>query len=79
MNANQALWELGDFTQIAASMRASGEEFIRSLGITPGLRVLDQRLGCSFTTMPVRDWKKSQITSVAFSLLVFRPTRKFGA
>jgi SAM-dependent methyltransferase len=43
-NPNQALWEKGDFTRIAATMRESGDAVIGSLGITPGLKVLD--LGC---------------------------------
>jgi cyclopropane fatty-acyl-phospholipid synthase-like methyltransferase len=43
-NPNKALWEKGDFTRIAASMRESGEVFIKSLGIMKGLKVLD--LGC---------------------------------
>ena len=38
------IWEKGDFTRIAASMRESGEAFVASLGIKPGLKVLD--LGC---------------------------------
>ena len=44
MNPNKALWEKGDFTRIAESMRASGEALVRGLGITKGLKVLD--LGC---------------------------------
>ena len=44
MNANKALWEKGDFTQIAASMRESGETLVAKLGINEGLQVLD--LGC---------------------------------
>jgi hypothetical protein len=41
MNPNKALWEKGDFTRIAASMRSSGEALVKSLGITRGLEVLD--------------------------------------
>ncbi len=44
MTPNQALWEKGDFTRIAASMRESGETFVNSLGVEPGMQVLD--LGC---------------------------------
>ena len=44
MNANKALWEKGDFTRIAESMRESGEALVGQLGITEGLQVLD--LGC---------------------------------
>jgi len=44
MNPNKALWEKGDFTRIAQSMRESGEAVVESLGVKPGLKVLD--LGC---------------------------------
>src|SRR5438477_11380207 len=44
MNPNKALWEKGDFTRIAETMRASGEALVQRLGITKGLKVLD--LGC---------------------------------
>ena len=33
-NPNKILWEKGDFTRIAASMRESGEAIVKSLGIT---------------------------------------------
>ena len=52
MNPNQALWEKGDFTRIAASMRASGEELVDKLGITPGLKVLDLGCGDGTTALP---------------------------
>jgi len=51
-NPNKALWEKGDFTRIAASMRDSGEAVIYSLGITPGLRVLDLGCGDGTTALP---------------------------
>jgi SAM-dependent methyltransferase len=51
-NPNQALWEKGDFTRIAASMRESGEALIASLGITPGLKVLDLGSGDGTTALP---------------------------
>jgi len=41
MNPNKALWEKGDFTRIAESMRESGEALVKGLGITKGLKVLD--------------------------------------
>jgi len=44
MNPNKALWEKGDFTGIAETMRDSGEELVSKLGVTKGLKVLD--LGC---------------------------------
>ena len=51
-NPNKALWEKGDFTQIAASMRESGEELVASLGITDGLDVLDLGCGDGTTAIP---------------------------
>jgi SAM-dependent methyltransferase len=38
INPNKALWEKGDFTEIAALMRDSGEAVVKSLGLTPPLR-----------------------------------------
>lgn len=52
MNPNKALWEKGDFTRIAASMRDSGEELVRRLGITKGLEVLDLGCGDGTTAVP---------------------------
>ena len=52
MNPNKALWEKGDFTRIAASMRESGEAFVNSLGITKGLKVLDLGCGDGTTALP---------------------------
>ncbi|HLY54368.1 MAG TPA: class I SAM-dependent methyltransferase [Stellaceae bacterium] len=52
MNPNKALWEKGDFTRIAASMRESGEALVGSLGITPGLKVLDLGCGDGTTALP---------------------------
>jgi SAM-dependent methyltransferase len=51
-NPNKALWEKGDFTRIAASMRESGEELVGKLGITEGLRVLDLGSGDGTTAVP---------------------------
>jgi SAM-dependent methyltransferase len=52
MNANKELWEKGDFTRIAASMRESGEALVRDLGIADGLRVLDLGCGDGTTALP---------------------------
>ena len=52
MNPNKALWEKGDFTRIAESMRESGEALVRSLGITKGLKVLDLGCGDGTTALP---------------------------
>jgi ubiquinone/menaquinone biosynthesis C-methylase UbiE len=53
VNPNKALWEKGDFTEIAAFMRQSGEVVAESLGITPSLRVLDLGCGDGTTAVPV--------------------------
>jgi ubiquinone/menaquinone biosynthesis C-methylase UbiE len=52
MNPNKALWEKGDFTRIAESMRESGEALVRSLAITKGLKVLDLGCGDGTTALP---------------------------
>ena len=53
MNPNKALWEKGDFTQIANFMRKSGEDVVKSLGITPPLRALDLGCGDGTTAIPL--------------------------
>jgi ubiquinone/menaquinone biosynthesis C-methylase UbiE len=52
MNPNQALWEKGDFTRIAASMRGSGEALVTAIGPTAGLKVLDLGCGDGTTALP---------------------------
>jgi SAM-dependent methyltransferase len=51
-NPNKALWEKGDFTRIAASMRESGEALVDKLGISPGVAVLDLGCGDGTTALP---------------------------
>ncbi|MBX3117603.1 MAG: methyltransferase domain-containing protein [Fimbriimonadaceae bacterium] len=53
MNPNKALWEKGDFTQIAAFMRQSGHAVVESIGITPPLRALDLGCGDGTTALPL--------------------------
>jgi ubiquinone/menaquinone biosynthesis C-methylase UbiE len=53
MNPNKALWEKGDFTEIAALMRQSGEAVVKSLDITPPLRALDLGCGDGTTALPL--------------------------
>jgi SAM-dependent methyltransferase len=54
-NPNKALWEKGDFTRIAETMRQSGEDLVASLGITPGLAVLDLGCGDGTTALPAAE------------------------
>jgi len=51
-NPNRALWEKGDFTRIAETMRESGDELVATLGITPGMKVLDLGSGDGTTALP---------------------------
>jgi ubiquinone/menaquinone biosynthesis C-methylase UbiE len=53
MNPNKALWEKGDFTEIAALMRRSGEALVKSLEVTPPLRALDLGCGDGTTAIPL--------------------------
>jgi len=52
MNPNKALWEKGDFTKIAETMRESGEALVAQLGITKGMNVLDLACGDGTTAIP---------------------------
>src|SRR5215468_3020571 len=51
-NPNKALWEKGDFTRIADTMRESGETLVQKLGITKGMKVLDLGCGDGTTAVP---------------------------
>ena len=51
-NPNKALWEKGDFTRIAQSMRESGEALIAQLEITKDMHVLDLGCGDGTTALP---------------------------
>ena len=52
MNPNKALWEKGDFTKLAATMRQSGEELVDRLSVGPGMAVLDLGCGDGTTALP---------------------------
>jgi len=51
-NPNKALWEKGDFTKLASTMRKSGEALVNSLGPSKGLKVLDLGCGDGTTAIP---------------------------
>lgn len=52
MNPNKALWEKGDFTRIAQTMRKSGDDLVGGLGIAKGMKVLDLGCGDGTTALP---------------------------
>ena len=52
MNPNKALWEKGDFTRLARNMRRSGEALVASIGVKPGMKVLDLGCGDGTTAIP---------------------------
>jgi ubiquinone/menaquinone biosynthesis C-methylase UbiE len=55
-NPNKALWEKGDFTKIADTMRESGDALVSKLKITTGMKVLD--LGCGDGTTAIPEAKR---------------------
>lgn len=55
MNPNKALWEKGDFAQIAAGMRESGGKLVESLNVKPGMDVLDLGCGDGTTALPAAE------------------------
>jgi SAM-dependent methyltransferase len=52
LNPNKALWEKGDFTRIAETMRESGEALVRGLDVRRDLKVLDLGCGDGTTALP---------------------------
>ena len=52
VNPNKALWEKGDFTRIAETMRDSGDALVERIGITRGMKVLDLGCGDGTTAIP---------------------------
>src|SRR6186713_3214157 len=52
VNPNKALWEKGDFTRLAETMRESGAALIDKLGITAGMDILDLGCGDGTTAIP---------------------------
>lgn len=52
MNPNKQLWEKGDFTRIAETMRESGAALVAGLGVTRAMNVLDLGCGDGTTAIP---------------------------
>ena len=55
MNPNKILWEKGDFTRLAATMRESGAQLIDELGVVRGMDVLDLGCGDGTTALPAAE------------------------
>src|SRR5690606_18567408 len=55
MNPNKDLWEKGDFTRIARTMRESGASLVAGLGVKPGMKVLDLGCGDGTTAVPAAE------------------------
>lgn len=72
MNSNQALWEKGDFTQIAAFMRQSGEAVVESIGINPPLRALDLGCGDGTTAIPLAR-QGAEVVGIDIAATLLRP------
>ena len=53
MNPNKEVWEKGDFSKLAATMRGSSDALVDELGITPGMKVLDLACGDGATALPM--------------------------
>jgi len=52
MNPNKSLWEKGDFTKIAETMRESGTALINELGIQENQQIMDLGCGDGTTALP---------------------------
>jgi len=52
MNPNRELWEKGDFTKLADTMRQSSSDLVKKIGVTPGMAVLDVACGDGDTAIP---------------------------
>ena len=52
LNPNKALWEKGDFTRLARTMRESGEALVQRIGVRRGMKVLDLGCGDGTTAIP---------------------------
>ena len=55
-NLNKLLWEKGDFTRIAETMRQSGVDFVDTLGVRPEMTVLDLGCGDGTTAIPAAEF-----------------------
>jgi ubiquinone/menaquinone biosynthesis C-methylase UbiE len=75
INPNQALWEKGDFTRIAETMRNSGRELVSRLGIKPGMKVLDLGCGDGTTAIPAAE-SGADVTGIDISRTLVNAGKK---
>lgn len=80
MNANKALWEKGDFTKVAESMRESGEALVKSLStLVQGKRVMDLGCGDGTTALPMAQIASQVVgVDIATNLVAAGNARLFG-
>jgi len=74
MNPNNALWEKGDFTRIAETMRESGKALVMGLGLTTGLKVLD--LGCGDGTTAKGSSRKTISSNIKTEIKAGKPQKQ---
>lgn len=79
MNSNKALWEKGDFTRIAATIRDSGRVIIEGLNVRPGMQVLDLGCGDGTTALPAAEAGANVLGIDIASNLVAAGTRRAAA
>jgi SAM-dependent methyltransferase len=79
VNPNKALWEKGDFSRIAVSMRDSGEALVKEIGIRAGLTVLDIGCGDGTTAVPAARLGAQVLGLDISSKLVAAATRRAHA
>lgn len=63
MNSNKELWEKGDFSKLAATVRGSSDALVDELGITPGMKVLDLASGDGATALPMA-WQGAEVLGI---------------
>ncbi|MDQ8023344.1 MAG: class I SAM-dependent methyltransferase [Moraxellaceae bacterium] len=78
-NPNQALWEKGDFTRLAQTMRRSGEDVVASLNVEPHFNTLDVGCGDGTTALPLA-YRAARVRGVDIARnLVDAGNRRFAA
>lgn len=76
MNANKDLWEKGDFTRVAQTMRISGDAVVASLSIRAEDTVLDLGCGDGTTAIPAARYAEQVVGVDIAENLVAAGTRR---